>query len=40
VLGLINEPRIILGVADMVLPNNAINRVRYIAERADSISFA
>ena len=40
VFGLIDEPRIILGVADMVLPGNAIDRVRQIAERADSFSFA
>ena len=39
VLSIIDEPRIVLGVGDMVLPNNAIERVQYIAERVEQHSF-
>ena len=39
ILETIDEPRIILGVVDMVLPINAIERVRYIAQRVEEHSF-
>jgi hypothetical protein len=35
-LELIDEPRIILGVGDMVLPINTIERVEYIAQRIEA----